>query len=71
MLTADIVNVNDNNIIKTALIEACKYLRELVGINPMIIPYIEQDIKDADLDGISWLMFFLHKAEEDINLKKE
>ena len=61
--TVDTANVS-NEVIKLALIKSCKHLRELVGINNFMLPYVGNS--DADLDGNSWLMYFIAEAAEEL-----
>ena len=54
-------------IMKRALFKACKYLRELVGANNYIMPWTSEPvINDIDLNGITWMCYFLDEAEKEI-----
>lgn len=67
--TADIASVN-NEILKLALMKACKHLRELVGINNFVFPHVNNSVmNDADMDGISWLIYFIDLASEELEGK--
>lgn len=61
--------MNDNEILKRALINACKHLRELVGINPYnTITMI--NLADADINGDTWLCYFIDEAEKELTAER-
>ena len=66
--TVDTVNAN-NKVLKLALTKACKYLRELVGINRFLFPYINIPLDDADMEGATWMAYFLDLAFEELEGK--
>ena len=65
---ADTANANEE-VVKLALVKACNHLRELVGINNYILPYLEKnELKDIDLDGYSWMIYFIAEAAEELGV---
>ena len=51
-------------IMRLAFTKACKCLREAIGINTIVVPNVQLDGKDVN--GITWMCYFLDEAEKEI-----
>ena len=64
-----VIDMNtDYEIVKLALLKACKYLREAIGVKS-IIPGMPKLPDNVDIDGMLWLQFFLDQASEELDNK--